>query len=145
VLRPVEIVNFHSMGTTPVIFAASLAIGAVAALGFILGASVRRRRRELALLKALGFTQRQLAVAIAWQATVAAVIGVAVGMPLGIVIGRELWILFARSIDAVPDPTVPILSLVLIGVGALVFANLVAALPGRSAAHTPTGLVLRAE
>jgi hypothetical protein len=144
-LRPIEIVNFHSMGTTPTIFAASLAIGAIVALGFILGASVRRRRRDLALLKTLGFTQRQLSAAIAWQATMAAVIGVIVGMPLGIASGRELWILFARSIDAVPDPTVPILSLTLIGVGALVFANLVAVIPGRIAARTSTALVLRAE
>jgi putative ABC transport system permease protein len=121
-----------------------LDVGAVA-LGFILGASVRRRRRDLALLKTLGFTQRQLSAAIAWQTTMAAVIGVIVGMPLGIVSGRELWILFARSIDAVPDPTVPILSLILIGVGALVFANLVAVIPGRIAARTSTALVLRAE
>ena len=32
-----------------------------------------------------------------------------------------------------------------IGAGALVFANLVAAVPGRVAAHTSTALVLRAE
>jgi hypothetical protein len=145
VLRPVEIVNFHSMGTTPTIFAASLAIGAITALGITLVASVRRRGRELALLKALGFTQRQLASAIAWQATVAAVIGTVLGIPLGIVIGRELWIVFARSIDAVPDPAVPVLSMVLIGVGALLFANLVAAIPGRIAARTSTALVLRTE
>jgi hypothetical protein len=145
VLRPVEIVNFHSMGTTPTIFAASLAIGAIAALGFILVASVRRRRRDLALLKALGFSQRQLSAAIAWQATVAALIGVVVGLPLGILSGRELWILFARGIDAVPDPTVPTLSLVLIGVGALAFANFVAVIPGRIAARTSTALVLRSE
>jgi len=145
VLRPIEIVNFHSTGTAPTIFAASLAAGAIAALGVTLSASVRRRRRELALLKALGFTQRQLATTIAWQATVAAVFGVLIGTPLGIVGGRELWILFARSIDAVPDPTVPILALTLIGVGALVFANLVAAIPGRVAARTSTALVLRAE
>ena len=144
-LRPVEIVNFHAMGTTPVIFAASLALGAIAALGFILVASVRRRRRDLALLKALGFTQRQLSAAIAWQATVAALCGVVVGLPLGIISGRELWILFARSIDAVPDPTVSILSVVLIGAGAFVFSNLVAVLPGRIAARTSTALVLRAE
>ena len=60
---------------------------------------------DLALLKALGFTRRQLSAAIAWQSTVAAVIGVVVGTPLGIVIGRQLWILFARNLDAVPDPT----------------------------------------
>jgi FtsX-like permease family len=145
VLRPVEIVNFHSIGTTPTIFAASLAVGAVAALGITIGASVRRRRRDLALLKAIGFTQGQLASAIAWQSTVAAVIGAIVGIPLGVIIGRQLWILFADSIGAVPDPTVPILSLTLIGVGALVFAIVVAAIPGRIAARTPTALVLRAE
>jgi ABC-type antimicrobial peptide transport system permease subunit len=145
VLRPVEIVNFHSMGTTPTIFAASLAIGAIAALGITLSTSVRRRRRSLALLKALGFTQRQLASAIAWQATVAAVIGAVVGIPLGIIIGRELWILFARSIDAVPAPTVPVLSIVLVGVGAVLFSNLIAAIPGRIAARTSTALVLRSE
>lgn len=145
VLRPVEIVNFHAMGETPTALALGLTAGAVVALGLTLATSVRRRRRDLALLKALGFTQRQLVSAIAWQATVAGVIGVVVGMPLGIVIGREFWLAFARSINAVPEATVPVWTLVLVGVGALVFANLVAALPGRMAARTPTALVLRAE
>ena len=145
VQRPAQIVNYRSIGATPLVLAAGLAAGAVIALGLTLAASVRRRRRDLALLKALGFTPRQLAAAIAWQATVAAVIGIVVGIPLGIVVGRELWTLFAHNINAVPDPTVPVLSVFLVGVGALVFANLVAALPGRSAARTPTGLVLRAE
>jgi ABC-type lipoprotein release transport system permease subunit len=106
---------------------------------------VRRRRRELALLKALGFTQRQLSTSIGWQATVAAVIGCVAGIPLGVVIGRQLWILFARSINVVPSSTVPVLTVVLVGVGAIVFANLVAAIPGRNAARTSTALVLRAE
>jgi hypothetical protein len=145
VLRPAEIVNFRSMGTTPALLAAALAIGAIVALGLTLAASVRRRRRDLALLKALGFIQRQLAASIACQATVASVIGIVVGLPLGVAIGRQLWTLFAHNLNAVPDPTVPILSVFLVGLGALVFANAVAALPGRSAAHTPTGLVLRAE
>jgi len=145
VLRPIEIVNFRSMGTTPTIFAGALALGAVVALALTLGASVRRRRRDLALLKALGFTSRQLATAVGYQATVAAIVGVIVGVPVGVAVGRELWTLFARSIDAVPSPTVPVLSTVLVALGALVFANLVAALPGRLAARTPTALVLRAE
>jgi hypothetical protein len=145
VLRPAEIVNFRSMGATPAVLAGTLAVAAIAALGLTLVASVRRRRRDIALLKALGFTQRQLAVAIAWQAAAAAVVGAVVGIPLGIVVGRELWTLFARSINAVPAPTVSIWSMILVGAGALVFANLVAAIPGRTAARTPTALVLRAE
>ena len=106
---------------------------------------MRRRRRDLALLKALGLTRRQLAAAIAWQSTVAAVVGVVVGVPLGAVIGRALWVAFARSINAVPSPVVPAVATVLIAVGGVAFANVVSALPGRRAARTPVALVLRAE
>ena len=145
VQRPAEVADAGTLRATPAYLAYALAGAAVAALGLTLIASVRRRRRDLALLKALGFTQRQLAAAVAWQATVAAVIGLIIGVPAGALIGRELWILFARSIYVVPGPTVPVLSLVLVGVGALVFANLVALVPGRSAARTSAALVLRAE
>jgi hypothetical protein len=144
VQRPAQIVNYRSIGSTPVVLAVGLAGGAIVALGFTLYASVRRRRRDLALLKALGFAPRQLAASVAWQATVAAAIGVVAGIPLGTVAGRLLWESFARTLNAVPDPTVPILSLVLVGVGALVFANLVAAFPGRNAARTSTVEVLNA-
>ncbi|HEY5026376.1 MAG TPA: FtsX-like permease family protein [Acidimicrobiales bacterium] len=145
VQRPAEIVNYRSTGATPTLLATALAAGAVIALGLTLAASVRRRRRDLALLKTLGFTQRQLAAALAWQASVAAVIGVVVGVPVGIALGRWLWDLFARQIYAVPDATVPVVSVVVVALGALVLANIVAALPGRSAARTPTAVLLRSE
>ena len=60
VQRPAEIVNYRTMGVTPALLASALAAGAIVALGLTLAASVRRRRRDLALLKTLGFTQRQL-------------------------------------------------------------------------------------
>jgi hypothetical protein len=145
VQHPAEIVNYRTMGSTPAILASGLAAGAIVALGLTLAASVRRRRRDLALLKTLGFTPRQLATTVAWQASVAAVIGLAVGVPLGIALGRWLWILFARQIYAVPRPAVPALSVILVAVGALLLANAVAALPGRSAARTRAALVLRTE
>ena len=115
------------------------------ALGLTLAASVRRRRRDLALLKALGFTRPQLAVTIAWQASIAALVGIIVGVPVGIALGRWLWDLFARGIYVVPVSSVPVVEVVVVALGALVLANLVAAIPGRMAARTPTALVLRAE
>lgn len=60
-------------------------------------------------------------------------------------IGRVLWNLFAHEIHAVPVPSVPVLTIALIAVGAVVLANVVAAVPGRMAARTPTAIVLRAE
>jgi predicted lysophospholipase L1 biosynthesis ABC-type transport system permease subunit len=99
----------------------------------------------VALLKTLGFTRRQLAAVVAWQSSVAVAIGVVVGVPAGIVFGRWLWDLFAHNIDVVPAPTVPVMLMVLIGLGALVIANLVAAVPGVIAARTKTASLLRAE
>lgn len=145
VVRPVQIVNYRSIGSTPIILAFGLALGAIVALSLTLTSSVRRRRRDLALLKTFGFTRRQLSAAVAWQATVDAIVGIVIGIPIGIILGRELWTLFARNINAVPDPTVPVLSVLLVGVGALIFTNLVAVLPGRNAARTSTAHVLRAE
>ncbi len=145
VQRPAEIVNYRSMGTMPMVLAGGVAAGAVAALGLTLVASVRRRRRDLALLKTLGFTRRQLATTVAWQSTVVAVVGLAVGIPLGIAVGRWLWIVFAGELSAVPYPVVPATSVALAAAAALVLANLVAAFPGLRAARTPAAEVLRAE
>ncbi len=143
--RPAEIVNYKTMGAMRAVLAGGLAAGAVAALGLTLVASVRRRRRDLALLKTLGFTRRQLAAAVAWQATVVAAAGLLIGVPLGIAAGRWLWLAFARELSTIPDPVVPAASLALAALGALVLANLVAVLPGRQAARTSAALLLRAE
>jgi FtsX-like permease family len=145
VQRPAAIVNYKTMGAMPAILAGGLAVGAVAGLGLTLIASVRRRRRDLALLKTLGFTRRQLAAAVAWQSSVVAVVGLVIGVPVGIAAGRWLWLAFAHELSALPDPVVPAGSIALAAVVALVLANLVAALPGRAAARTPAAIVLRAE
>ena len=133
VQRPAEIVNYKTIGRTPTLLVSGLALGAVVALALTLLASVRQRRRDLALLKTVGFVRWQLAAAVAWQATVAALVGIAVGIPLGVIAGRWLWDLFARQIYAVPYPTVSLPSVLLVAVGTLVLANLVAAVPARTA------------
>ncbi len=145
VQRPAEITDYRSMGAAPLILAGALAAGAVASLWLTLAASVRRRRADLALLKTLGLTRRQLAATVAWQSTVAVAAGALVGVPLGIALGRYLWDMFARQISVVPEPSVPVLIVLLVIAGALVAANLVAAIPGRAAARVPAAALLRAE
>ncbi len=145
VQRPAEIVNYRSMGDTPAVLGAALATGATFALGLTLLASVRRRRRELALLKTLGFTRRQLAATVAWQASIAITVGVILGVPLGIIIGRALWDKFATALHVVSQPTVPALTIALVVAAALVLTNIVAAIPGLQAARTPSALLLHDE
>jgi hypothetical protein len=145
VQRPAEIVNYRTIGATPTLLVSALVLGAIAAITLTLVASVRQRRRDLALLKTIGFVRRQLASVVATQATVAAVVGIVFGIPLGLVAGRWLWDLFARQIYAIPSPTVSVYSLILVALGTLVLVNVVAALPARTAARTPTAALLREE
>ena len=145
VQRPAEIVNDRAMGAAPAALAAGVAAAAVLSLTLTLAGSVRRRRRDLALLKVLGFTRRQLAATVAWQATVTTLVGVVVGLPLGIATGRWLWVLFARQLHVIARPAVPAVQLGLIVLGGFVVANLFAAGPGRIAGRTRAALALRRE
>ncbi|MDX6390843.1 MAG: putative transport system permease protein, partial [Streptosporangiaceae bacterium] len=101
VQRPAEIVNYRTMGTTPLALAGMLAAGAVVALALTLAASARRRSRDLALLKTLGFVRRQVVAVVIWQASVPVAIGTVVGVPLGIATGRFLWARFASELYVV--------------------------------------------
>jgi hypothetical protein len=142
---PSEIINYRSIGDTPVLLAMGFAVGVSGAFAFTVVASVRRRRRDLALLKTLGFTRRQLSAAVAWQSSVSVLTGLIIGIPLGIVCGRWLWLAFARQIYTVPFASVPVLSMFVLGAAALVLANVVAFFPGRVAARTAAATALRAE
>ncbi len=105
---------------------------------------MRRRRRDLAILKALGFVSRQVRATVAWQATAIAATGLVIGLPLGVAAGRWAWTLLARGFAIEPVPVIS--ALVLLSVPAvLLMANLVAAVPGRAAARTQPAVVLRTE
>ena len=82
---------------------------------------------------------------VAWRATVAMVVGIIVGLPSGVVLGRTLWVFLAHEISVVPSASVPVITVALTVVGALLLGNSVATFPARIAARTPTALLLRAE
>lgn len=145
VQRPAEIVNATDIGGAPTALASALAIAALASLGLALATSVRRRRRDLALLKVLGFTGRQVAATVRWQAAVTVAVGVVVGVPLGIIAGRMLWVLFADQLDVVPEPSTPVLAIVAIGAAAFAVGLIAAAAPARAARRVRPGTALRSE
>lgn len=145
VQRPAEIVNYGSMGATPAVLAGVLVLAAVVSLGLTLASGVSRRRRELSILKSLGFTRGQVSATVVWQSSIIVAIGLVIGLPLGIALGRWLWILFAERLPVVARPTVPVLVLAAIACGLVVVANLVAAVPARLAGRTPVAAILRSE
>jgi hypothetical protein len=141
--KPNDVVNFGRVQGLPLALAALMAALAVATLAHLLVTSIRRRGRELAIVKALGFVPRQVRTAVAWQATTLAVAAMAIGVPLGVAAGRWAWIVFARDVGIVPAPEVPILLLLV--PGTVIVANLVAVVPGELAARVRPGRALRAE
>jgi len=143
--KPNDVVNFGRVQSLPLALAGLLATLAAATLGHLMVTSIRRRGRELAIVKTLGFVPRQVRTAVAWQATTLAIAAMAIGVPLGIAAGRWAWIAFARNIGIVPAPEVPILLLLLLIPGTVIVANLVAVVPGELAARLRPGRALRAE
>ena len=142
---PAEVANWGGVSDFPLLLAALVALTASAALAHALVSSIRRRRRDLAILKALGFGRRDVRAAIAWQATTVAATGIIVGLPLGFGIGRFIWNVFATELGVVSDPVAPFWPGLLVVPTTLLLANLVALLPGRLAAGTRPALLLRAE
>jgi len=78
-----------------------LASFGAATLVHFLVVSVSRRRREMGLLKVLGFVRHQVVSAVDWQATILALVGIVIGVPLGVVVGREAWKAFASNLGVV--------------------------------------------
>lgn len=141
--RPAEVIGLKGMTTVPLSFSAVLVAGALAALAMALVAAVRRGRRDLAVLKTLGFTKGQTYATVASQATATVVLGGLIGVPLGLAGGRVLWSAFAADLGVVSQSRWPVLLVAAAGLGGLMAANLVALFPGRVAAGSHPADVLR--
>jgi hypothetical protein len=142
-ITPTSLINFGEAVNFPLIFGAMLAVVGAATLAHLLVVSVARRRREIGLLKVLGFVNRQVASAVAWQATTLALIGIIIGVPLGVVVGRAIWNAFANNLGAVPVSVVPIWFVGVLVAGVLVVANLLAIGPALIATRSKPASLLR--
>jgi hypothetical protein len=144
-LAPTNLVNFGQDVNFPVILGSVLIVFGVGALLHVLVVSVTRRRQEVGLLKSIGFLRRQVASIVLWQATTVALIGLVVGVPLGVAIGRLVWRAFAEYLGVVPVPVVTPREIGAVAFGALVVANLLAAVPALVATRIRPASLLRAE
>jgi putative ABC transport system permease protein len=142
---PSDISNFQRVDNLPIVLAGGVAALAAATMGHGLVSSIRRRRRDLSILKTLGFSRGQVRRTVASQATAIIVVSLLVGLPVGVALGRWAWGIFANQIGIVNEPRASVLPVLLTIPGALLLANLLAAAPGRVAARLRPALVLRTE
>jgi ABC-type lipoprotein release transport system permease subunit len=139
------IVNAGQMGGQPVTLAIALALAVLVSLSATVVAATRRRRHELAVLKALGLRRRQMRSIVVSQTLTLLVVALLLGIPLGIAGGHWAWATFASSLGVVPVTAVPAVTIVVGVVGVLVGGMMLAAVPAAVAARTPTTAALRAE
>ena len=142
---PDALYDVERVRTLPAILAWLLAFLGLATLVHSLVSLVRSHRRDLALLKTLGFTRPQVAATTAWQGTAFVAAALVCGLPLGVAAGRWAWRLVADQLGVESAPRVPVLAILLIVPAALLVANLAAAVPGWLAARTRAAEALRAE
>ena len=140
-----EIQEVKDLELLPVALGAFLALLAVSAVGHALATAVRRRRHDLAVLRALGITRAQARLVVTTQASLLAVIGLAFGVPLGIALGRVTWRAVAGFTPLAYHPPLALLALLLVGPVALLAANALAAWPQHRAARVHSARVLRSE
>ena len=140
-----EIQTIKDLELLPLALSAFLALLAVSAVGHALATAVRRRRHDLAVLRALGMTRQQARLVVTTQASLLAVIGLVFGVPLGIALGRVIWRAVAGFTPLAYHSPLALLALLLVGPVALLAANALAAWPQHRAARVHSGQVLRSE
>jgi predicted lysophospholipase L1 biosynthesis ABC-type transport system permease subunit len=143
--RPGEIIDLGRVRAVPLWLAVLVGIGSVAAIANLVATAMVRRRRDPAVLKALGCERRQLSEVAAWYACTTATVTTVVAVPVGLVVGRWAWRWLADSIGVSPSPAVPVWPFVLALPVAVLVATLVAAPPARRAARRSTAQALRSE
>jgi hypothetical protein len=142
---PLEVERLEQIHRMPLLLGAFLALVGAIAIGHLLVTSVRRRRRDFAVLKSVGFTRRQILATVSWQASTIAAAGVLVGLSLGLLVGTLLWHAIAHQVGVLAHAEVPAELLAAIGLSTFLIVNIIAAFPARSAAHTQPAVALRSE
>jgi hypothetical protein len=142
---PADLVNFGQLQDLPLLLGLALGLLALLTITHLLLTSVHRRRRDLAVLRALGFTSGQVRVTVSWMAVTLAAIALTVGIPVGLLCGRQAWRFFAGQLGISDVARGPVLSFALLAVAGLALAVAIAFVPGISASRIRPADALRAE
>jgi FtsX-like permease family len=142
---PTDLVNFGRVRNLPMLLGIALSGLALATIAHLLVTSVRRRRRDLAILRTLGFTRGQIRRTAAWQAGTLTAAALVFGIPVGLVCGRIAWQIFTRHLGILPVLEIPVRQFAVVIPAALILAVAIAMIPGESAARAQPARVLRGE
>ncbi|MGH8976742.1 MAG: ABC transporter permease, partial [Acidimicrobiia bacterium] len=142
---PSEVEKLEQVERLPQFLALFLVTLGVVAVGHALVVTVRRRRRDFGVLRAVGFRARDVRVAVSWQAIVIAVLGCLIGLPVGVLLARSVWGAVAQSIGVRTVLELPAAALLGVLPLTVLMAILVSLVPARRAAKLAPTQLLRSE
>ena len=142
---PPEVARLREVESLPRALAILLALIGSVVVVLALFVTIRLRRRDLALLRVLGFTRRQLTGSVVCQAGVFAAIGLIVGTPLGLVLGRFAWQSVATELGVATDPAIPVAGIMLTALGVAIVGIVAALIPAARAARLRPAEILHQE
>jgi hypothetical protein len=144
-ITPSPVLGIEAIGGVDELLLGFIAVIGAVGLAHGVRSATRQRRRDHAVMRALGARSRFVASATAWHTVFNLGAGALVGIPVGWMLGRFVWNRTADGMGVVvgyPSPT-PMLATI---VGAtVVIGALVAILLGASAARRSSTRVLRQE
>jgi ABC-type lipoprotein release transport system permease subunit len=131
--RPAEIDGYRNARRLPLAIGIVLVLMLVATLTHVLMSTMRRRTSDLAILRALGCSPRNLVATMRWQSLVLTAAAIVIGIPLGLVANSVAWRAFSKQLGIAPGTVVPLTALAIGTVGVLALATLLATVVGRRA------------
>ena len=123
--KPDRLSGYESLGPVWMPFAAALAALFAISLAHGIATTTRSRRRDLAILAALGLTRRQAGGVVVWQAATIIVTAAVVGIPVGVFSANLLWGVFSNRLGIQPRPSIPVVRLLILSAVALGAATVV--------------------
>ncbi len=142
---PGPVRNLEQIDRLPLALALFFAFFGAAALGQSVLLTAQERRRDLAVLRGLGFRRRQVVVVLVGAACSVAAVSLLVGVPLGVLAGRVGWSAVADGLYVAPAVAIPLGALGLFAFAVLGAAALAALPPASLVLRRTPGSTLRTE
>ncbi len=143
--RPSDIVSLARLRSLPVALATVLVVLVAFTVLHAMIVAVRRRRRDIAVLQALGSTSGELTAVGVWQGVTIGLAALLFGLPLGTVIGRWLWVVLANAFGTLAEPVVPVPGLLALAAGVIALTAAAGVVPIRRGLRIQPAEVLRSE
>jgi hypothetical protein len=142
---PSVIVDLVRVRSIPYVVAGVLALLVLLSLSHQLILSVTRRRRDIAVLRAVGAPRRFVAGVVHWQASTFSAAVLVVAVPLGLAAGRTVFLAFVDHLGGLDDLATPLALVAAAAAAILVLANVAASVPARRARRISPARLLSEE